>query len=361
MRMSSADMQSCTAGRWHGVPPQMIGGVSTDTRHLHCGDAFVALRGPNFNGHAFAEDAIQAGATTLIGDLEGVQSWQDIDVPQLEVADTLQAYGDIAGKWRAKIPAKVVAITGSYGKTTLRSMLEHVLNRHGVRVAATHANNNNLVGVPQTLLAIDEQAEVALVECGISERGEMCRLAAMVRPDVAVITGVAEAHAEGLGGIVEVASEKAILLDYMTNEACAVLGDGVAGLLRDTGLLSDTNRNTVILDMESDADSIVKWQMSGRMVTLIRGTEEPLAKVVSGDLLPHSGAILSCNFGKWNHHSLATHPPRLLQVALNTLNFRCLSPPVTGHRMRRLPQQCWAGLVSGRYNLLLKRWAFGSR
>ncbi len=263
--MSGVELQSCTAGRWHGAVPDWIRGVSTDTRSLRHGDAFLALRGPRFDGHAFAADAVRAGAAMFIGDAAAMQSWQAYSVPYLEVADTEQAFADIAGAWRAKLSAKVVAITGSYGKTTLRSMLQHVLQKEGVRVSATRANDNNLIGVPQTLLAIDADAEVALVECGVSERGEMARLAAMVRPDVAVITGVSAAHAEGLGGIRDVAREKGVLLDYRAEKACAVLGYGVAAWLPDV--------HGAILDMDNNDASIVQWQMDGEKITLIRGED----------------------------------------------------------------------------------------
>jgi len=266
MRMSGLELQACTAGCWHGVPPVMLSGVTTDTRKLREGDAFVALRGPSFDGHDFAAEAASRGAVALIGDAVGTGSWQGIALPQLEVQDSLRALGDIAAHWRSTLSLPVVAIAGSYGKTTLRSILEHVLSFKGMRLTATRSNDNNLIGVPQTLLRIRPDDDVALIECGISESGEMSRLAAMVRPDVAVITGVAAAHAEGLGSIAEVAAEKAILLDGLAVDGCAVLGSGVSALLRDRLPFA----GATLLDMDASDGSAVDWCMHGCSVTLSR-------------------------------------------------------------------------------------------
>jgi len=270
MRMSGLDLQTCTAGRWHGAPPVMLTGVPPDTRRLNPGDAFVALSGPNFDGHAFAAEAVQRGASALIGDSAGMRVWQGMHVPQLEVGDSLLAFGDIAGGWRKKLSLPVVAITGSYGKTTLRSMLEHMLQHKGLRLTATRSNDNNLIGVPQTLLRVSTEDDAAIIECGISEPGEMQRLAGMVRPDVAVITGIAAAHAEGLGSLAGVAAEKALLLDAVAAGGCAVLGHGVKALLGNRTLPD----GVMLLDMDSDDDAVVRWEMNGCAVRLQRGTEQ---------------------------------------------------------------------------------------
>jgi len=148
-------------------------------------------------------------------------------------------------------------------------MLEHVLRSKDKRVAATRSNDNNLIGVPQTLLRIQPDDDVALVECGISESGEMSRLAAMVRPDVAVITGISAAHAEGLGSIAGVAAEKALLLGALAVNGCAVLGAGVSALLGDRSKPT----GSMLLDMDGADGSVVQWDMDGRRVSLKRGDE----------------------------------------------------------------------------------------
>ena len=262
--MTGLQLQSSARGRWQGMPPAEVYGLSTDSRSLKEGDVFLALRGPHFDGHRFAGEAAKHGAVALIGDETGRLLWNDIELPQLEVSDTLYALGDIATEWRKRLKATVVAITGSYGKTTVRSMLEHGLNHLGLKVASTRENNNNLIGVPQTLLDIDIDARVALVECGVSEAGEMQRLAQMTRPDIAIITGLAAAHTEGLGGISGVAREKAVMLQHISPGGYAVLGCGVAADLRSHGVKPVTD----FLDMDAEDGGVVHWQVRGSKVTL---------------------------------------------------------------------------------------------
>ncbi|MDQ6972299.1 MAG: UDP-N-acetylmuramoyl-tripeptide--D-alanyl-D-alanine ligase [Mariprofundaceae bacterium] len=262
--MSGLELQTCTAGRWHGAPPLLVSGIGNDTRSLRAGEAYVALRGPRFDGHAFGADAAGRNAAALIGDAQGVGVWVDIDLPILEVEDTQLALGHIAGRWREQFSCDVVAITGSYGKTTLRSMLEHVLLAQGRRVTATRSNDNNLIGVPQTLLRMDEHDDVAVVECGISEAGEMRLLAAMVQPDVAVITGISSAHGEGLGGLQGIAAEKARLLGGLSADGCAILGPGVSGLLAGDILKSVAHR----IDMDDAQGEAVQWSMQSCRVQL---------------------------------------------------------------------------------------------
>jgi len=261
MRMTSRQLQASTRGKWHGMPPSEVSGLSTDTRTLREGEAFLALRGPRFDGHRFGSEAIERGASILIGDATADALWQSMMLPRLEVADTLEALGDIATVWRKQLSATVIAITGSYGKTTVRSMLEHALRHLGLNVAATKANNNNLVGVPQTLLSIDNGADVALVECGVSEAGEMKRLAGIVQPDIAVITGIAPAHAAGLGDAHGVVREKSVLLQHITENGCAVLGAGVSAIVSDQGSDPGVNYlNMDVTDHSSDA-SVVRWSI----------------------------------------------------------------------------------------------------
>ncbi len=262
-RMSGTRLAQATHGRWHGEVPASICGVLTDTRNFHAGAAFLALRGERFNGHDFAAQVADR-ASALIGDTAGLKQWCDLAVSQLEVADTLQALGEIAHAWRMTLAqTTVVAISGSYGKTSLRSLLEAGFAALGVRVAATHANDNNLIGVPQTLLAIPSDAEVALVECGISERGEMARLAGMVQPDVALLTGITAAHGAGLGGLTGVIREKAALLTQLNDGGWVALGEGVAEQLQRIGMSVD----------DALAEDRVTWQLNGRALQLRSGSE----------------------------------------------------------------------------------------
>ena len=268
--MTGMQIQQATQGRWLGPMPAAISHLCTDTRKIGNGDAFLALRGPHFDGHEFGSMAANRGASALIGDAEGVAGWQDIELPQLKVGDGLQALGDIAAAWRNRIDTKIVAITGSVGKTTLRSMLEHALKGLGLKIAATHANENNLIGVPQTLLNISGNENIALIECGISETGEMARLADIVQPNIAVITAVTHAHTAGLGGIAGVLHEKTALLKTLRPHGWCVLGSGVASLAREHGY----ELSHPVLDMDKEDDGVVRWQLSGTRLQLQLGNQQ---------------------------------------------------------------------------------------
>lgn len=259
MYLSGLDIQHATHGQWlNQVPDQIehiqVERVQTDSRHFKQGNAFLALRGPHFDGHTFAHQVADK-ACALIGDHQGIQCWSDLKVPQLEVTDTLLALGDIAHAWREKLTSTtVVAITGSYGKTTLRSMLAHAFNALGIKTTATHANLNNLIGVPMTLLGISENTEIALIECGISEIGEMQRLSEIVQPDIAVLTGITSAHTEGLGGLQGVAYEKSLLLKHLRPQGWCALGEGVRKQMQ---------------EIQHDyIETLVDWQLQGKELLL---------------------------------------------------------------------------------------------
>ncbi len=256
MNLSAADMQRATGGCWHGQQPDNLNKVVTDTRAFQSGDTFLALRGPNFDGHTFAA-SVADRAIALIGDHTGVKSWIDLDNTVLEVSDTLQAFGDIAHAWRQRLTnTTVIAISGSYGKTSLRSILETGFIALGLKVAATHANLNNLIGVPQTLLAVPNDTEIAIIECGISETGEMSRLAAIVQPDIAILSGISAAHSDGLGGLAGVVREKSLLLEGA--DWCG-LGAGVADLLEAHHISIPTQSMAVD---QAPADNVT-WQLNG--------------------------------------------------------------------------------------------------
>ncbi len=264
MRMTGLELERATRGAWQKGIPESISGISSDSRRFVEGHAFLALRGPNFDGHRFAEQIVTR-ASAMIGDAEGMQLWERFETPQLQVEDTLVALGDIANAWRNRLNrTTVIAITGSYGKTTIRSMLAHLFTSLNRNTAATHANLNNLIGVPTTLLGVDESTEIALIECGISEEGEMRRLSEIVQPDIAVITGLAPAHSSGLGGMKGVAREKTDLLTHLLPQGWCLLGEGVAKQL------SEHNQTIShdLIDMDQHGDQTVQWKLTGNILTL---------------------------------------------------------------------------------------------
>ena len=184
----------------------MISRLSTDTRSLEAGDTYLALKGERFDGHNYVSDAVSSGASSLI-----VSSPVDIDVPVIQVDDTLVSLGNIAKLYRNKLRAKVVGITGSNGKTTVKGMVTCICAEHGV-VTATVANNNNKVGVPLTLLSATQEDDYLVVEMGTSEAGEIAYLANIVEPDISIVTTVSESHLEGIGSRDDVFEEKSSII-----------------------------------------------------------------------------------------------------------------------------------------------------
>lgn len=185
-----------------------LSGVSTDTRSLTPGALFVALRGPNHDAHDHLAQAKAAGAAALL--VERADAAVGLGLPVLVVPDTLRALGRLARAWRRAWAGTVVAVGGSNGKTSTKELLRAAL---GARLAvhATSANENNLVGVPLTLLTIPPYAECAVIEVGTNTPGEIAQLRDIVEADIAVVTSIGEEHLEGLGDLDGVLREEAAL------------------------------------------------------------------------------------------------------------------------------------------------------
>ncbi len=213
---SLRELANIVGGKLHGQDGLFLG-VSTDTRSLKTGELFVALGGPNFSGEDFVPEAHKLGAAgSLVGRLV------ENDSSQVVVDDTLSALGVYGHHWRSARPVKVVAVTGSNGKTTVRGMIASILQRIG-RTHATHGNLNNEIGVPLTLLALEDRHELAVIEMGANHAGEIARLTAMAAPQVGVVTNAGPAHLEGFGSIEGVAKAKGELFEGMSADGIAIL------------------------------------------------------------------------------------------------------------------------------------------
>lgn len=184
-----------------------VQGVSTDSRAIARGEVFFALRGTKFDGHAFVRSVADRGAAgAVVETTEGIGDLPS-DFALIVVKDTTRALGDLAAAVRARHTGPIVAISGSTGKTSTKEMAASILSRSR-KVLKTEGNFNNLIGLPLTLLALDETHEAAVVELGISKEGEMERLVDIARPDVAVLTNIGSSHLEGLGSPEGVARAK---------------------------------------------------------------------------------------------------------------------------------------------------------
>lgn len=200
--------------------------VNSDSRSLQPGDLFVALKGDQFDGHQFLDRASDAGACALVVESES----HSIDRPQVVVADTTIALGAIARLSRRQFQGRLIALTGSCGKTTVKEMLAVVLAQCG-QVHHTKGNLNNHIGVPQTLLQLSADSEFAVIEMGASGPGEIDYLASIAQPDVALVNNVMAAHLEGFGSEAGVASEKSTIYNHLSVNGRAVINidEGYAG------------------------------------------------------------------------------------------------------------------------------------
>jgi UDP-N-acetylmuramoyl-tripeptide--D-alanyl-D-alanine ligase len=199
------EILAATGGELLRWGPGPFRGFSTDTRQMRAGEAFVALRGPRFDGHEFAAGALARGATGVVVD-KNVSLPND--VAGIRVGDGLRALGDLAAARRRTLPLRVVGVTGSNGKTTTKEMIAAVLSTRGAKVAKSPGTENNLVGLPHTLLRLTGEEDFAVLEMGMNHPGEIWRLAEIARPNVGVITNVAPAHLEGVGSLANVAAAK---------------------------------------------------------------------------------------------------------------------------------------------------------
>ena len=196
---------------------QEFAGCSTDTRSIRRGALFVALRGPNFNGHQFLQRARDGGAVAAMVDQKS-----DGVLPSIKVTDTRRGLGRLAGVWRERFTLPVVGVTGSNGKTTVKEMLAAILRRQGPTLA-TRGNLNNEIGVPLTLLRLGKRHRAAVVEMGASQPGEVGWLTQMAHPTVGVITQCSAAHLAGFQSIEGIARSKGELLENLDPGGTAVI------------------------------------------------------------------------------------------------------------------------------------------
>ncbi|HNT33666.1 MAG TPA: UDP-N-acetylmuramoyl-tripeptide--D-alanyl-D-alanine ligase [bacterium] len=226
MKLSIADVANWTGGHLlKGEAAGTVTAISTDSRKTQSGEAFLALRGENFDGHQFATVAARAGAGLVILEENHptVASAMNEFPAVIVVRDTLVAYGEIAKGYRKQFSLRVLALTGSVGKTSTRGFIASVL-RQKFRVLESEKNFNNLIGVPQTLLNLKDEHERAVLELGADRPGEIPRLTEMCRPRIGVLTGVFPCHLERFGSLDVIVEEKGMLLSGLQ-------GDGTTGLI----------------------------------------------------------------------------------------------------------------------------------
>jgi len=228
------------------VPNVEITGAVIDSRKVFLGCLFVALEGEHVDGHDYIATARKAGASAAL-----VSKIQDDSLPQLLVADVTKAFGEIAKYWLKQCQTKVVAITGSNGKTTVKEMIASILSQWGT-VVATQGNLNNDLGVPLTLMNLKPSTDFAVVEMGASHRGDISRLVEIAPPHVSVINNVAAAHLEGFGDLLGVAKAKAEIFLGLVEDGVGVINADMDYVEQWKQVLAD--RQVVSFGLDNDAD-----------------------------------------------------------------------------------------------------------
>jgi len=194
-----------------------VTGVAIDTRKLKPGDLFVAIKGERADGHDYLAEAIECGAVAAM-----VTRRVDSELPQVLVNDAELALGDLASAVRAQRDVRVVGITGSNGKTTVKTLVAAILSRHG-RTHVSSGNYNNELGLPLSLLAMPADTEYAVFEMGAGKPGDIAYLAAIARPDIGLVTLIAPAHLERMGSIEGVAETKGALYQALPVDGIAII------------------------------------------------------------------------------------------------------------------------------------------
>nr|WP_154325314.1 UDP-N-acetylmuramoyl-tripeptide--D-alanyl-D-alanine ligase [Pantoea sp. 201603H] len=191
--------------------------VTTDTRKVTPGSLFIALKGERFDAHDFIKDAIGRGCAAVL-----VSRRLPLDIPQVVVADTRIALGKLAAWVRQQSKARVVALTGSSGKTSVKEMAAAILRECG-ETLYTAGNLNNDIGVPLTLLRLTEQHQYAVIELGANHQGEIAWTTDLTRPEAALVNNLAAAHLEGFGSLTGVAKAKGEIFEGLTATGTAII------------------------------------------------------------------------------------------------------------------------------------------
>lgn len=200
--------------------PPRVTGISIDTRTLQPGEWFVALVGDKMDGHAFLEQAVAKGCSGLLVSRPPDRTWP---VPVIQVDDTLTAMTTMAMAWRRRINPRVIAITGSSGKSTIKEMITAGLTAGAVRGYATPGNLNNHIGLPLTMLRMPAACQVLVLEMGMSAAGEIAHLTRVAQPDVGVISNIQPAHLGSFTNLAAIANAKGELPRFLPPHGVAIL------------------------------------------------------------------------------------------------------------------------------------------
>jgi UDP-N-acetylmuramoyl-tripeptide--D-alanyl-D-alanine ligase len=273
----------------------IVSKISTDSRTLEPGDLFVPLRGENFDGHEFVERASERGAVGAMVE----ESWKGT-VPKtftlIRVPDTLLGYQNLAANYRRSLLLKVIAITGSNGKTSTKDFVAATLSR-GFRVTKTEGNFNNHVGLPQTMLAASSSDEIAVWEIGMNHPGEIAALSKLAAPDAAIITNVGLAHIEFMGSREAIAAEKGALAEAVGAEGTVILN---ADDPYSQGIAKRTRAKVVLAGIENGSvhANEVRQSPTGCEFTILEGAHRCRAQLPVPGIHMVQNAMLAVAAGR---------------------------------------------------------------
>ncbi|MCC6735598.1 MAG: UDP-N-acetylmuramoylalanyl-D-glutamyl-2,6-diaminopimelate--D-alanyl-D-alanine ligase [Bauldia sp.] len=278
-----AEIVAATRGRPVGPEPRSVDGIAIDSRTLQPGDAFFAIRGDRFDGHAFVGSALAHGAATAIVSTSRLAALGRVTGSMIVVDDVMEALRGLARAARMRTRAKIVAVTGSVGKTSTKDMLLQALGG----IQPTHgapASFNNHWGVPLTLARMPAESGYGVFEIGMNHAGEIAPLVSLVRPHAAIITTVEAVHLEAFGSVEEIAFAKAEILTGLDPAGTAILNRDNAyfdvlsrvavelGIKHIVGFGVDRDAGARLDDVVLDADgSTVSATILGREITYVIG------------------------------------------------------------------------------------------
>lgn len=319
-------------GTLRGNGADKISGVALDTRQLQQGALYFAFKGQHVDGHDLLTQAQQAGAVAAV-----VTHFVEHPLAQIQVANSKEALGQLARHWRSRLSAKVVAITGSNGKTTVKEMLAAILKEHG-KTAATSGNLNNDLGLPLSVLNIDRDCQYAVLEMGANHFGEIDYMCAIAKPDVAVVNNVGSAHLEGFGSLAGVANAKSEIYDSLGETGIAIINadDAKANLFRS----ACAGKRTISFGMQNPAD--VRGAFKDQQLQITVGLDKP--KTAAPFLLQLLGEHNAMNA------LAATAAARALKIPLKSIVKTLATMTPYQGRLQQIAINDWLLLIDDTYN-----------
>lgn len=314
---------------------------SIDSREVKAGDIFVALKGVDHDGHDFVAQAFEKGAAGAIiaeSKKEVLKTIKDLDKKLvLAVKDPLEAFVQLAAAWRSQFNYPVVAITGSVGKTSTKEILAQILFLAGKKYLASNGNQNTKIGLALNMLRMRADHEFAIFEVGISKRGEMAELAALLNPTSAAITNIGHQHMDGLGSLHDIALEKRDVFKYFTENSIGIING-------DQSILSHVSYQHPVIKFGSKTTNQIqarKMRVSGSHISFVLKIYKKKYSIILEH--PHIGAVFNLLTATAAAHWLGISD----EVIVKAIQKRCV---VAGRFEERMVNDNRGMLINDCYN-----------